>query len=298
LNKPRHARVCPADSVLAAFVEGMLDADARDEVAHHLADCSECVEVVGETSRFLAEEWDESDGKSEPAPQRRRFLAVAALVVGCVAIAVWSLTVIRDPFRRLHALADASELRTMEARLDGFHHRPLAAARTHLPREATLAQRAEVERLARSSRNDAHALHAHGVALLLSRDPRAAMRMLAASTRLDASNAAAWSDLAAAAITVGADDEALAAAERAIVLAPDRPAAHFNRALALEHRGRRSEAEQAYRRALALERDRHWRDEIAERLAQPVALRNFGPRPSQHDDWSRRTRADLEREEL
>lgn len=262
-------RGCPPPAVLAAFVEGTLDAETRSAVAAHVADCSECVLVVGATAQFLApDQEEESEGDAEPIADSRQWqIAAAAAGAILVAAVAWYGMARRDPLQRLRTLAAASSVRRVEGRLAGFPYRRFAVMRSE-PAEINLAYEAEVERLSRRGRNDAAALHALGVAVLLNADARDAVRLLRRATTLDPSDAAAWTDLAAAEIASSSYADALAAARRAASLAPDASGAHFNAALALDALGRRSEAVRAYRAALAVEDDAGWRREIAQRLAE------------------------------
>lgn len=257
---------CPEAAVLAAFVEARLDDETRAMVARHVADCSECAVVVGETSQLLAA--NEADpGTDASAISARRFpiLTAAAVAAVFVPALLWVLT--HDSLGNVRKIAAASATRTMEGRLTGFEHRRFSAPRgNESPSpEATL----EAERLARG--ND---LHARGVAELVAGNAAGAVVSLRAAAVASPRNAKVWSDLAAAQIALSArTDErvylqhALSSAERSVSLSPSLVAAHFNRAVAAEHLGRRQEAVHSYRRALELEPSSSpWAAEIRARL--------------------------------
>lgn len=267
MNEYRASHACPSPAVLAAFVEGTLDADTRGAVAQHIVTCSDCVHVAGETARFLAEEQEEAENDSDPAPRRRSWpmATAAAFAATCLLLAAWWYAASRDPLRHLKTLAARADVRVIDGRLTGFPHRRIAATRSERRPWIELDGKAELERLSQSRRDDPSALHAAAVAFLMSGEAERAVDLLATAARLRPDSAAIWNDLAAAAIATRSDADALIAANRAVTLAPDAPAPHFNRALALSRLGRYRDAAQAYAEALRHERDSGWRDEIRER---------------------------------
>lgn len=269
-------RGCPDPSVLAAFVEGRLDERARREVERHVADCPECPTVIGETARFLQLEAEEADADDPPASASRNWwwLAAAAFAAFCITGVAWQSVMNRDPLVRVRTIAATLPVRTVEGQLSGFAHVPFSSPRSDVKPVPNAKLREVAESLADSDPADARVLHARGVAQLLMGDKSAAIASLEAASRQEPRDAAFWSDLAAAHLAAGAvgdRDEltrALAAANRAVALAPKSPAAHFNRALALEHLGDRAAAAATYRRALQHTSDEQWRSEITHRLAQ------------------------------
>jgi Flp pilus assembly protein TadD len=118
-----------------------------------------------------------------------------------------------------------------------------------------------------------HRLHARGVALLLTGEPNRALSLLEEATREDPANADLWNVLAVGRIASGKVGNrreflsAIAAADRAAVLAPRSGAPLFNRGLALEALGRRVEAVRDYRRAAELEPDSSWSEETKARIS-------------------------------
>jgi len=259
---------CPDAAILASFVEGRLDTVARERVARHVADCTQCVSIVAGTTLFLREERRRS---RLSAFSRWRGIA-AGIAVIISAVILWQTLGREHSLRRLRNLAAMSPARVVEGRLDGFGHAPFSERRSEERSRATLALRAEAERLTASEKPDAETLHARGVALLLTGDQDGAVRALTAATRLDSGDAAVWNDLSAAWIAAasrgahGGFHKALSAANRAVALAPELASPQFNRGVALEHLGRRDDAARAYRAAAAAEDEPGWREEALQRL--------------------------------
>jgi tetratricopeptide (TPR) repeat protein len=255
---PAPPRGCPDPSVLAAFVEGTLDAQTRRDVERHVADCPECPGVIAETARFLEAGVDEAEGEPDPPPGRQWWWLTAAAFAALCTLGAWQFVVNRDPLRHVKQIASECAVRPVEGQLVGFGYAPLSLPRAGRKPAVDLALRAEAERLT--------SFHARGVALLLLGNVNAAVPSLERATRLTPDDAEVWSDLAAARIAAREFSRALTAADRAVALAPSLAAAHFNRALALEYLGRRDEAIRAYQRAMNL--DPRWREEIASRIEQ------------------------------
>ena len=260
---------CPDAGILAAFAEGSLQPEQRDEVERHVTDCPECPAVIGEVIQFLRES-AEDENKRE-TPDHRWWFAAAAIAAICISIAVWRTTLSRDPLDRIRRIAAASPERPYEGRLHDFPH-----AHVHVPRAderppISIALQAEMEHLARRP-EDANVLHARAAAALLSANPHEAARLLNAVVHLAPHDAATWNDLAVAEIARASLDDrtalfsALQAASRAATLSPSSPEAYYNRAIALDQLGRDTQAANAYRRALALETSDSWREEIRDRL--------------------------------
>lgn len=264
---------CPDAAVLAAFAEGALPPEQRAEVECHVADCPECPAIVGEVTRFLADEEPQPQAGSDPVRPRHRWWFVAAAVAAlCIpAVALWRTESFRDPLSGIRRIAARSPERTFEGRLHGFPHARFRSPRGSEHGSVPTALAAEAKRLAERT-PDAAILHARGIAALLSHDPAEAVSLLSAATRVHPRDAAIWSDLAAAELARASRGDrsalvlALQAALRASALDPAAPDAHYNRALALEHLGRDGEAVAAYRQALTHETSDAWRTEMRERL--------------------------------
>lgn len=268
---------CPDPEVLMLFLEGKLTGAAHDYVSSHLKICSDCVFVLGETSRFLEER--EEPGV-EDDPQTARFvtvrrLAAAAAVVLTAGTATWQWLHSRDPVSRIAAAARSASITPVEGRLHGFPH-----ARFEAPRggEATYDDGAELRAIARMVAEDpdlprdAVGLHARGVAELLRGNPRAAIIHIAGAGHRSPREPVYWSDLAVARIALaraeGGDaplQAAIADADRALALDARDVTALFNRAVARERLGMREEAVVDFRRAAALEPGSPWAEEASAR---------------------------------
>lgn len=268
MNDADRLDACPDPVVLASFVEGTLDERSRVDVERHVALCAECPVIIGETVRFLrAPAEREALEGAAPAPSWRWLAAVAALAVFFIPATFWHK---RDPLRRMKQISAQLPFRSLEARLTGFHYSPYDPDRSSASRPDDIAVRAEAARIAEERGTGAQSLHARGVALLLSGDPVLAIDLLSSATRANPRSAPAWCDLAAAYIAIGGRSElakALDTADRAVVLAPEMAEAHFNRGLALQNLGRRTEAVDAYRAALLLDGRSQWREELEFRIA-------------------------------
>lgn len=126
-------------------------------------------------------------------------------------------------------------------------------------------------------------LHRTGLLWLYNGDAARAVAALETVAEGEAS-ATVLSDLAAAYLALSEEDQpwlrvdALAAATRAVELAPNESYAAFNRALALERMSLAHEAGLAWDRYIEFEEDPDWRKEASERL---VRLRQ----PTNSDSW-------------
>lgn len=269
---------CPEPSTLAAYVEGSVDGFIRSDIERHIAGCPECPIVIAATARFLQKDpaAEDTDPRTDDLTARPRswwwVAAVAAIAALCVP-AIWFVTKV-DPLRTLKQIAAESETRNVEGQLAEFGYAPFSAPRSGDVAPVNLALRAEAERLSGERVTDARALHAQGLALLLSGDTAAAVERIDKAVRRAPGNADLWNDLAVALIAEGSIGNAahftraLEAADRALQIQPELASAHLNRAIALERLGCSIDAVRAYERASALERQSQWRDEIALRISR------------------------------
>jgi hypothetical protein len=270
---------CPGAAVLAAFVEGKLDVTRSAVVERHLANCSECVSVAGETSHFLMEGNEEvAEGEADPPSYTVRPLAVAAaagLAMACLVTMWWVFTSRRDPLLHLREIAGTAPTRMIEPRLAGFPYARFEASRSGAAGQKNPDDllRAEAERVAALRVSDGRAWHARGVAALLLRNDIKAVRCLENATRAAPRDPAYWNDLAAAEIVRdgGRGDVqvlrlAISSADRALSLAPSLASASFNRAIAAERLGHLQEAIGSYRQALASDPHSGWAAETRSRL--------------------------------
>jgi hypothetical protein len=276
-HHPRSAAAPPSDSAVAPRAEltaapqpGPIAMHPPESAAAPLSDAAAAPRTASAV-RFQRAE-------SEPAAPRTRpvrwWWAAAAAIIALVAT---SLLLRRDGDPRAQLIAAAPhEHRRVEARLSGFPW-----ARVQPPfRGAAALDPADLQLTGAAGDVLASAAphHARGTALLLIGHFGEAVTELEAATAAHPEDAAAWSDLAAArdasAIAEGRKPllpAALAAADQALVLDSRSPDALFNRAVILEHLGRRAEARTAFKRYLASDGVSPWAAEARERLARLAA---------------------------
>jgi CHAT domain-containing protein/tetratricopeptide (TPR) repeat protein len=263
----RHPRV----ETMAAFVEGTLTHTELKTVTEHLRDCSECRDVVAGTAEFERHE--------AHAPRVRRWLLAAAMIATVLA----ATPLVRSTFRHAAAtpLAHLIEAaprthRSVTARLSGFAwarlQPPSRGSAAADPAELQLAGAAGDVLAATSGQTDSEARHARGDALLLigrRADAVAELERAAAHS----TDARIWNDLAAARTALAIEEGhpsilplALAAANRAIALAPSSAEPRFNRALILEQLGIHDHARAAWQQSLSADASAGWGLEAREHL--------------------------------
>lgn len=282
---PVELRDCPTAETQAAFIDGTGSDEERQSVQRHLETCPTCMRVLRETARFEREELESrgAAGAANLVPMRRApawWMAVAAgLVIAIVGgYAIWQIRP-RDPLRNLYAAAARVDYRPVEGRLHGMEFRPVAPTERSGSIDdetpATLRLRGAAGELLEKSAGseDASALHAAGVARLVTGNERQAVEHLEAATAKQTNNASYWSDLAAARLSQGKADGdphsfalALAAADRALRIDPRLSDALFNRAVALNFLNFYSEAADAYRTYLEVDGQSLWAAEVRDRL--------------------------------
>jgi cellulose synthase operon protein C len=270
---------CVRAETLAAYLDNRLNPGDRAAVEAHLADCDDCRESA--VGSFLAQD-DEAAVSETVVPtgggSRRRVwpllvgLAAAAVVV--LAVLVPRLREAADPSARpeLRPLVDAvGENRPFEPRLTGgFKYGPLAPVmRSGEPRESDAAPEIRIAAAELQKAHEEHASTKNAAAfaaseLVLGRFD-VAIGLLDRAAREKPTVAAYWSDLSAAYLVraarmsdAAAAQQALAAADRALALAPGMPEALFNRAMAAEALGRIDDALVQWRTYRTTEPDRAW----------------------------------------
>jgi tetratricopeptide (TPR) repeat protein len=266
---------CPPPEILGAFVEGKLDVPTRTAVKAHIASCSQCVFVVGETNRYL--QIDESDAAvevDEPRREQRWHSAVAAAIAVVCAVAIVRVAEKRrDPLGELRRAAATAASRPVEGQLAQFAYSPYRSPRSDVS-QRNLVLRLKAERLVEIRAHDARAWHARGIATLFMGNHQGAIAMLGKAIVLSPREADYWSDLAAAHLAAGANGDisevrnALSAAARATALDPTLAAAEFNRAIALELLDDPTAAAAAYDRCLQLDPTSSWTGEVRMRRAR------------------------------
>lgn len=267
---------CVDDELLAAYVDGALEAPERLQVEQHLVTCAECRDVLGGVVVETAGDWLDAQPRGRRwTPGRTGVLALAAAAVLSVAVllpARWH----DEERQRLIALVDAS--RPIEPRLT------ISRGHTALPpltRDAGAAPAradarialAEMQKRADADPSAAN-MHLLAVARLTNGDLQGAVTALeAAASR--SSDEDLRVDLAAALLASGRRAGDMQRIERAQTVLrgvledrPDHLQALFNAALAVEYAGRRAEAVAAWERYLNRDTSSAWAEEARAHLSR------------------------------
>jgi CHAT domain-containing protein/tetratricopeptide (TPR) repeat protein len=218
----------------------------------------------------------------------RTLRSQATVITICTAVVIAAtIVVIRERQPMLRMIAAAKNARAVEGYLSGFPYHPVDVTQKGKPVQPSLHRlRGIAAGLAESTSVDSVSLHSRGIAQLLTSDTGRAIESLRQELRLEPRSVQTWSDLAAAYIEEGSKQKspdryasALAAADAAIAVDPAFPAAHFNRALALEHLGIVPAAMREYENYIAAEPSSGWAGEARMRGA---SLRELMP----SDGWA------------
>ncbi|HXA18340.1 MAG TPA: CHAT domain-containing tetratricopeptide repeat protein [Thermoanaerobaculia bacterium] len=274
---PDERHPCPDEETLGAFLDARLEGAERLAIVAHLATCDRCIAGSEFVTRMR---------NAEPAadvipihPWRKQWLIAAAIVVVVSGTAFFIWRGVNRRETGIPALIAAAPVRyrTLEPRLAGFRW----AAVQRLREEPSTTTDPEVLRLGGAAADvflraqhdaSAEAAHAAGVAeLLLQKPGEAAERLRDAAVKEP--KAETWNDLAAAYYTDAVREghaaelpRALAAADKALAIAPDLSEARFNRALILERMGLRAEAAAAWREYLQRDGSSDWAAEARRHL--------------------------------
>jgi len=251
---------CPDPEVLAAFLEGELDAETSETVRRHLLTCDECLYIIRGTKEFKRE-----SGISEPAIDRNRFrfIAIAASLVIAIVATLAVITSRRsDPIRRMNAAMRSEGFRPFEGRLAAIDYERFQTLRSAAPANLALTIPAQAALENTASPRSAREWYTHGVAQLVLGDGARAVKAMTAAAQLDSKYRA---DLSAARIALGTERDDAAELQRALEDAntalrsdPSSPIALFNRALALERLGDTARAADAYAAYVAHDPSSPW----------------------------------------
>jgi len=282
---------CPDPEQLAAYIDDKLPPDERTQVEEHLADCPDCLEILGGSAESL-EEIRTAVERAQPIrpdsdpPKvvslaewlRSRPLLVAGgafATAAAVALVVW----LQQPspyyvpeMKQLVSL----EMRTRptEARLTGgfrYAPPPVVTRGTGASRSQEIAATAEKARAEIASRSGPEADAARGITFILDGDPAAAVLALERAAGSPTPSARMLSDLAAAYLERNLPGDlrlAELSAQRALVLAPESLEARFNLALALERSAQMPAALQAWQEFERREHDSNWGLEARRHIAR------------------------------
>lgn len=252
------------------MAEGSL---ARGEIAsllEHVAECPDCRMELKAAHATIAEE--------RATPNRWWLAAAAAAIVAVISLVWFGQIRSRTAIDRLVAAAPKS-VRVVEPRLSGgFPWAPYHGTfRGGDP--ATDAQKLKLAGAAGLVIDEAQrdgstpVQHASGVAYVLIEKPNEAMERLRRASEASPGDASIWSDLAAAQLVAALQSQqpsllpqALASADRALAVEPERAEALFNRALILERLGLFAQARSAWERYLAADARSEWANEARKHL--------------------------------
>jgi tetratricopeptide (TPR) repeat protein len=263
----------PESEVLAAFVEGSVRGGELAEVTAHLAECGECLEIIG----VVNEEYRRSR-ELERTRSRRIWMAAAAVVT----LAITTLLAVhasRDPLAPL-LRSTPRDIRFLEPRLTGgFAWAPLAGrlrgAADEDPRRDQFAEASRDVLRTTARQTTAKALHAAAAARLMMGQPQKALDGLEAIPDAQR-DAVLWNDLAAAHLAASTGkpqhlSAALTAVDEAVRIDAHLDEALFNRALILEELHLRDAAAAAWRTYLEEDRSSGWAVEARTRLQRLTA---------------------------
>lgn len=268
---------CPAPESVAALTEGRLKRHEVEAMLPHVENCPHC-----RTELMLANQSFHEEKQPEISRTRAGWLGLAA--AAAIVVVVMLVPRTKSPIDELAASAPRSA-RIIEPRLTGgFAYAPYRGPmRANEPQVEAQQLKldgvagAVIEKAARDSSTAAQ--HAAGVAYILVDKPREAIDRLRSAALANPTDAAAWSDLAAAQYAAALTGrtalypEALASTDRALGIDPRSLEALFNRALVLERLGLRSQARAAWQRYLENDSSSQWAVEAREHLAKLAAER-------------------------
>jgi CHAT domain-containing protein len=289
MNELNGSAAHPDPENLGAFAEGRLNEAMTREITMHISACNQCLDALGGAVRFGRGERG-VEIVTKRLTQRATWLAAAAAILAVIGLGTFRELLRRSGDSQLARLAAAAprDYRVVEPRLTGFRWAPVRAYRdpastlwTNEPAYLRMAGAAgEVLEKVRID-SSPETLHAAGVAKLLLHDPAGAVGILETATTRTPDDPHAWSDLAAAQLTLAIQQRrpsvlplALASEDRALKLDHGLRDALFNRALILENMGLTADAAEAWRAYLTVDADSDWAHEARENLN-----RLMGPKP-------------------
>lgn len=296
----------PTDQTLAAFADGTLSAEERQEVIEHLADCAECLDVIVMTTEIKAAEdltaleirpeltpsRSDTPAMTDDAPapialESRRVarsrsamkvwlpLAAAAAIAVVVAMPQTRERLGFGPMRAVERVVAEAPERPSEARvsLDLPYKQPKPRMRSGNAENENTPVAFQIEAEAMEARQRAEQnptvanRHAAGVLLMFDRKYDEAVEQLErAVATAESPSAALFNDLSAAYFGRSGFEKALENADRAWKLDPT-PAAAWNRAIALDFLQRHGDATAAWKKYLEIDPQSPWAEEARQRLA-------------------------------
>jgi CHAT domain-containing protein len=285
---------CPDLETIAAYVDGRLEAGARETVAAHLSTCEECYEVFTETVRFQGEVAATVVGgqKAAKRPWLRRARILTGVGVSLLAAGLVGVALLKGglglrggrsaAFREL--VRAVGTTRPIEPRLTGGfawgEPRPVVRGSSAAkPSWQVLAAAGKLKSNAEGATSSNAARELADAELIVGETGDAITRFEEAA-RQEPKNASVLSDLSAAYLVRGSVEDraqdiakALDAAAAAVALDPNLTESLFNRALALDALSLSNEAKKAWEDYLKLDATSEWADEARRRLSAPTSSR-------------------------
>ena len=299
MNAAVMMKTCPDLETLAAFIDGRLDEQTRQEIIVHAVDCPECEDKIVATNEYLStlepanlaevvrgEEViePEYDSSVKTAPDgevvRGRFgtrVLAPLLAAAAVVAVVFGVPSIREkvlpksPMEELVAAANGRPERPTEARLSGdFDYKPPQRVNRGGEEKETTEYDMQILALKRAERAEknrsAENLHQLGVAdLFVPELRRDAVPALEGAAKASPNSPDVLTDLTAAYLAQGNYPAAYSTAEKAWSMQQS-PITAWNRALALERLERQTDAIAAWKKYLELDSNSEWSAEAKRKL--------------------------------
>lgn len=273
-----------ADETLAAFADGRLRGGERDEVISHLAECDDCRAIFDLVGDAQQEEVIETE--RHPVVVQGSFgrWAGGTLLAAAASVAIVVLTPAGDWINskrtggvsELAEFAEGLSQRRIESKIAGLPHKPYKEPTRgdNDPDDITDDDDIQLQLVegkahdvANRPATSARALRGKAVGHLLNREFQPALDAINAAIAKGGDEALLRADIAALYLhwwRWGAEDgreRALAAAEQSLAIRKT-PEGAWNRALALHHLDRETEARAAWNDYLALDPSSPWADEV------------------------------------
>lgn len=237
MSTPQHSMPHTDDETLAAYVDGGLSSDLRQQTEQHLVACEDCYAVWQSVSELRASEAPANvvTGKFGDAVRYAFGAAAAAAIVVLIAVPVRQYF---NPGTRplMKASKEWKERPFVPRPSADFPYKPAKVVFRNVPDgEATntslddMSVQIAADQVIASRRSNAHA---KAVAHLFLKKPDDAIVILEREVAANSRDTDLWNDLAVAYLLVGANQKALDAADRALSI-KKKPLYLFNRAIAL-----------------------------------------------------------------
>lgn len=285
MNDPAMMTTCPTEETLAAFIDGRLEGATRNAVLEHLVVCSECRDAVSVVREMEMEEAESGTADVIPISRKRSFrFAFAALAAGVTVVFLLPTTRERLTYGpnggwdKVVIAAESQPKRLVEPRISGLAYKefqsPVRSAKREQPSNGSLDQAASD--LAKADGSGFwRPVRALALLQLMRGDRKEAIRLIEqARDEGGDSDPGFQTDYAVVYVEStrfgggeGDIPHALDASQRAWNTAKT-PENAWNRALALEQAGRKSDALRAWQDYVALETDPQWKNEADRHISR------------------------------